>query len=48
MWAAPGGQWLLRLKKVHDRLQLVEVFALPVNAPQIPLKSSGCAQFQCH
>jgi hypothetical protein len=48
MWAAPSGQWLLCLKKVHDCLQLVEVFALSVDAPQIPLKSSSGAEFQRH
>jgi hypothetical protein len=48
MWAASSRQRLLRLKKVDDCLQLVDVFALSVNAPQIPLKSSGRAEFQRH
>jgi len=48
MGPASGRQWLLSLEKIYDRFQFVDVFALFVDAPQIPLKSGRRAKFQRH
>jgi hypothetical protein len=41
MRTAPRGQWLPTLKNVYNRLQFVQILALFVDTPRIPLKS-GC------
>jgi len=45
---APARQLLLRLKQVHDRLQLVQVFALLLDAPQISFKNSCREKIEGH
>ena len=48
MRAAPGRQGPLILEKSDEHFQLIQIFALLLHPPHIPLKRGSRAEFQCH
>jgi hypothetical protein len=48
MRTAPRRQLLPSLKNVYNRLQFVQILALFVDTPQIPLKSGCRAEIESH